>query len=282
MSSRPVVLATSVVLALVTAIEVSAARGPLRIQVGDQYDLIGEDWTTFGIVDAESDQSNVIPIDIGFSVDYGGAAPTNLIFINENGYASLGAPVSFDDDPDPLSLATLGNNVIAPYYVDLISETPPAGTTFPAPGSVNYSQGLISQTPLNDHSNDLLAFRAMWSGLLLASDGVTQVTDFQLILLDIDGQDPLTDNGAFRLELNYLDTLSALPVPTLAGYSLGANVDNTNVNDVTAPFVASFGSVVEPPPTGVPEPDAGLLLITGVGLLAIGAMRRRAARQSVR
>ena len=289
------------IVATAFSIDAYAAR-IVRIDVGTaNLDGNGQAWNAINAYDVSSD-GNSAAIPIGFGVDFGTGLLTSL-FINENGFVSFGTtPVEFDSTTTDLT--TLGGNVIAPYYADLTSGNVEGELTTFFDNDGNAIQSVSSSTGEIDPNADgdidtpagptLPAFRVTWfdvgiPGYTAGFPNADRGT-IQLVLFDTDG----AAGGNFDIEFNYdlfADSSgNPPPNPLAAGYVLGENVLNPQY---AGPFTPDFASgpalyhfcgglqsatacTPTTPPTNVSEPGTLALMGSGIVLLALILVRRRA------
>jgi hypothetical protein len=159
--------------------------------------------TNNGSLPANDDGSSPSAVDIGFPVNYFGTT-TSAVFVNNNGNITFGSGLSaFTPSP----LASLGQQIIAPFWADVDTRTPPNGgggtvTAWGQDPTFTAEDGTVHK-----------AFAVTWNGVdyyntqAVDSSGMpnhnSKLNFFQLILIDrSDPSDPSTV-GNFDIEFNY-------------------------------------------------------------------------------
>jgi hypothetical protein len=233
-----------------------------------------------------NDDGSTGSVAIGFTLNFFGVNRSSL-FVNNNGNVTLDSALSTFT---PFNLTSTGRQIIAPFFADV-------DTRNVATSPVTYGTGTFLGRD---------TFGVNWLDVGYFSSGADKLNSFQLLLVD------RTDTGAGNADIyfNYgkiqwetggasggsgglggssaragFSNGTAAPGTSfeIAGSAVNgafldggpnALVDGSNVGEPGRfIFQVRNGTIVQPP-TGVPAPAA--LALFGVGLLALGALRRRA------
>lgn len=245
---------------------------------------------------AGNDDGSDGPVAIGFDIDFFGVT-ANQLFVNNNGNVTLDSSLSIFT---PFDLTSTGQQIIAPFFADVDTRT--------AGSEVTYGTGTV---------DGRAAFGVNWVdvGYFSSQTDLSQLNDFQLVLIerfdtgagnfDIEFNygDILWETGnassgsgglggdsarvGFSNGTGDAGTFFELEGSAVNGAFLNGGTNALNVGSNIGEagrflFTARGSTVVQPPvvqpPVGVvPLPASGLLLLGGLGGVALLRRRKRAS-----
>lgn len=236
-----------------------------------------------------NDDGSTGPIDLGFEIDFFGAAASQ-VFVNNNGNITLHEGMR-RYTPEPLS--TIDVPIIAPFFSDVDTDNGIGG-------EVTFGQGRVAWRK---------AFAVNWIDVNYYGNSIhtDQLNTFQLVIIDRHE----TGAGNFDVEFNYDQirweaTTSSGASPwglggrtARAGFSAGTHVAGSYVElegsgvagsfidggthalsetsniDMTGRFVFNVRDGVITVPPAVPLPAGMPLLLVGIATLTLAARRSR-------